>query len=165
MSVRTATRIISAIHNWSLQVKGLNILDFTNTIDTPQKFNGTVCTKQGYILEMYYGIPGYIRHPYGKINIPWSYSGSAEAKKNLFNTMKEELGLVMYKEGIQTDCGYYGPYYIITNLNKKFLLNFTGYHERNSLQIPTNRQCYEAFKKFNKTSDTFTYSNWYTMRD
>lgn len=73
-------------------------------------------TKEGLILQEYYGMPSKIITPWGGWNILGSGGSRGNQWRDLIqNYLVKELGLVLYKSGVKTEMGYYGPYWKIKN--------------------------------------------------
>ena len=67
-------------------------------------------TKKGLVLESCHGIPSRIHTSYGR----WSILGNgSEDWDNVFETLKEPLGLVLLKDGGQDSIGHDGPFWAI----------------------------------------------------
>tara|TARA_B100000575_G_scaffold294519_2_gene311038 strand:+ start:2302 stop:2787 length:486 start_codon:yes stop_codon:yes gene_type:complete len=78
----------------------------------PDPYRGQ--TEKGLILEEYYGMPYYIHTPIGS----WSILGSGTGDyKELMNTLKKDLSLVLFKEVVNNNWGIIGPYWKITKFN------------------------------------------------
>lgn len=75
-------------------------------------------TKEGLVLEMYYGAPARIHTPYGHWRIVGGDSGGWE---RVFKAIKEPLGLELYIEGKKTSYGDLGPHYAITKWKEKII--------------------------------------------
>ena len=71
-------------------------------------------TKQGFILEVYYGIPGDIYTPLGKWNCFGSGSGYDNGELDRY---LESIGAVMIQPKVITSMGEFGPLYAITKVN------------------------------------------------
>ena len=87
--------------------------------DGPNPFYNQM--EEGLILEEYYGMPSRI---YTKIGV-WTITGSGSSSNNgwkeIIEILKKDLGLKMLKEGYQSNSGYNGPWWEITELNKEKL--------------------------------------------
>jgi len=158
MSLKIAYDIIEHIYKLSQQDPCVITINTHRCIDSPIcGSNGEYCTKQGLILEMYYGNPSYIRTPYGTITGWWSFvTNGPHYEDKLMENLKDDLGLILVKNGIQTQYGYCGPYYSITKFKDLVIPEFIGY----KTMRPNDKELSNAIETFNNTMPRYFIPNY-----
>ena len=79
--------------------------------DGPNAFYNQM--ESGFIIEEYYGNLSKLYTNLGEWHILGSGSHSGTAQKEVFEKVKQRLQLKLYKEGVQNDIGYFGPWWIV----------------------------------------------------
>ena len=108
--------------------------------------------KQGLILEMTYGSPGIIYTNIGEFHI---LGGSYEKNNGwepILNILKDKLDLKLIKEAIDSDLGYYGPWYEIRKINNIILPRPIKKEKKDYL---TWKECKEYWKEFIVNNNIF----------
>lgn len=75
-------------------------------------------TKQGLILEMYYGTPSRLYTPWGGLDLIGccASNGGGRGWDGVLQDMKAKVGLELFKEEIIDTMGHHGPWYAITSV-------------------------------------------------
>ncbi len=102
-------------------------------------------TREGLVLEGYYGSPSYIHTPYGRWSILGSNSGNG---KIIFDAIREPLGLKLIKDGEQVNSQIHmGPFWAITKW--KYVEISPPVYREESEYIPSDK-VREIWKEFAK---------------
>lgn len=104
---------------------------------------GDFQTKKGLILEEYYGYPCKIHTPYGE----WKIFEIGGDSKQMMESLKKDLGLVIRKSDFNLSEKIHGPYWNITKWKNKKLPN-PEYKKSN--EITEYEECKQKFEIFKK---------------
>ena len=106
--------------------------------------------KQGLILEMTYGSPGIIYTNIGEFHI----LGESKEKNNgwelILNILIDKLDLKLIEEAINSDLGYYGPWYEIRKIDNIILPKPIKKEKEDYLKW---EECKEYWKEFMKNKN------------
>lgn len=103
-------------------------------------------TKQGFILQEYYGMPSRIHTCYGAWHILGSGSGDWSP---IMESLKEDLGLKMLRSGRLGDNGYHGPLWKITKFKDIDIPKYISVCQSN---YKPYEECKQVWKDFVEAS-------------
>ena len=132
-SINTITQSIYSLYE---KFPGINIFDSKSYFNSSPISDNQTKAPNIFIVEEYYGSPAYLHTYCGKFRILGSVGGKIDEKENFNESLKKMLGLVKIKQGDyeggsyinergykvpkrSDSFGYYGPYYLVTRINKE----------------------------------------------
>ena len=135
-----ANYILNTIKNNS----NIKILSTAHFKDGPNPFFNQM--EQGFMLEEYYGSPYYLYTSIGQWTITGSSSSTNNDWKKIIDILKNDLGLELYQDGIQSKMGYYGPLWIITKFNQTQLPIAQRKSRNNYIEYEESKDIWQNFK-------------------
>lgn len=112
------------------------------------------CDPNIIILRSYYNAPHYIQTYWGEITLMGSSGSTPQNDKILWEKLHSIFGLIKIKDKQITELGEYGPWYQITKINERDIINLkisnfdSIYKYKNNIKTLTYKEKKDEFKKY-----------------